>query len=291
MKNFADRLIEAIEQKGNPCMVGLDPRLDQIPDFIKKDDTKNALFEFNKMTIEAIHDLVPTIKLQFAFYIQHGTAGVEAFRKSIDYAKEKGLIVVIDAKSNDIGSTAEAYANAFIGPAFDADAVTVTPYLGRDGITPFVNICKENGKGIFILVKTSNQSSGDFQDKILKETDKEVYQSVAQMVDELGKGVMGERGYSSIGAVVGATYPEEAKVLRKLMPQAMFLVPGYGAQGGTGGDTVPCFNEDKLGAVIHSSRGIIFTKDLGILREDYSAFVRANTEKMIADIHAALQSR
>ncbi len=291
MKNFADRLIGEIEKKGNPCMVGLDPRVEQIPHFIAG-DIESKLVEFNTIIIDAVQDLVPTVKLQFAFYIQYGVAGINAFKKSIEYAKEKGLIVVIDAKSNDIGSTAEAYANTFIGNCFDADAVTVNPYLGSDGLIPFVKLCKEQGKGIFILVKTSNESSGDFQDKILKDTEKnteeEMYKTVARMVNELGTDVVGEKGYSSIGAVVGATYPEQASVLRKLMPKALFLVPGYGAQGGTAEGTVPCFNADKLGAVIHSSRGIIFTKDLDISRADYSALVRANTEKMIAEIHSVL---
>lgn len=265
-------------------MVGLDPRPDNIPNFINKEKVGDALFEYNKIIIDSIYDLVPVIKIQFAFYIEHGAEGVEAFKNTIMYAKEKGLLVVIDSKSNDIGSTAEAYANAFIGDAFDADAVTVTPYLGSDGIMPFIKICKEKGKGIFILVKTSNSSSGEFQDKILKDTDKEMYESVAKMVDELGKDLVGESGYSSIGAVVGATYPEQASVLRKLIPQSLFLVPGYGAQGGTAIDTLPCFNEGTLGAIIHSSRGIIFTNDLNISKEEYSKFVRENTEKMVTDI-------
>ncbi len=284
MQNFADKLINEIKKKGNPCMVGLDPRLDHVPNFINKESISNALFEYNKIIIDSVCDLIPVIKIQFAFYIEHGACGVEAFKNTILYAKEKGLLVVIDSKSNDIGSTAEAYANAFIGEVFDGDAVTVTPYLGSDGIMPFIKICKEKCKGIFILVKTSNKSSGDFQDKVLKDTDKEMYESVASMVNTLGSDLVGESGYSSIGAVVGATYPEQAKVLRKLMPQSLFLVPGYGAQGGTAVDTLPCFNEDKFGAIIHSSRGIIFTNDINISKEDYSKFVRGNTEKMIADI-------
>lgn len=288
MQNFADKLINEIKKKGNPCMVGLDPRLDHIPNFINKESTSSALFKYNKIIIDSVCDLIPVIKIQFAFYIEHGVEGVEAFKNTILYAKEKGLLVVIDSKSNDIGSTAEAYANAFIGSTFGADAVTVTPYLGSDGIIPFVKICKEKGKGIFILVKTSNKSSGDFQDKILKDTDKEMYESVASMVNSLGSDLIGESGYSSIGAVVGATYPEQAKVLRKLMPKALFLVPGYGAQGGTAVDTLPCFNEDKLGAIMHSSRGIIFTNDLDMSKEEYSKFVRENTEKMITDIKSVL---
>jgi orotidine-5'-phosphate decarboxylase len=289
MKNFADRLIGEIQKKGNPCMVGLDPRLDQIPNFIPKDNIEDTLFEFNKIIIEQVADLIPAVKLQFAFYIQHGLAGINAFKKSIDFAKEKGLIVVIDAKSNDIGSTAEAYANAFLGNAFNADALTVSPFLGRDSIEPFIKMCRENDKGIFILVKTSNPGSGDFQNLILKGSEKAVYINLATMVDELGNDLIGETGYSAIGAVVGATYPQEASILRALMPKAIFLVPGYGVQGGTAEDTVPCFNVDKLGATVHSSRGIIFTKDLDISKEDYKAFVRANTEKMIADINSVLK--
>lgn len=305
MQNFADRLIGEIKKKGNPCMVGLDPRLEQIPKFIfdgilssdKDEIVEIALREFNKIIIESVADLVPTVKLQIAFYEQYGIPGMKAFKETIKIAKEHGLIVVVDAKRNDLGLTSEAYANAFLGKTnilgsmesiYDVDCITVTPYLGSDGLIPFVKACKEYGKGIFILVKTSNPSSGEFQDKIMKDTDKEMYQSVAKMVDELGKDLVGESGYSSIGAVVGATYPEQAKVLRILMPKALFLVPGYGAQGGTAEGTLPCFNADKLGAVVNSSRGIVATDNLDMDKQDYTLFVRANTEKMIADINSVL---
>lgn len=288
-------------------MVGLDPHLESIPKFIfesilssdKDEIVEIALREFNKIIIESVADLIPTIKIQIAFYEQYGIPGLKAFKETIRVAKEHGLLVVVDGKRNDIGFTSEAYANAFLGKTnilgsmesiFDADALTVTPYLGSDGLIPFVNVCKKYGKGIFILVKTSNPSSGEFQDQILKETDKEVYQAMAKVVNELGKDLIGEKGYSSVGAVVGATYPEQASVLRNLMPNAIILVPGYGAQGGTAKDTLPCFNEDTMGAIIHSSRGIIFTNDLDMSKEEYSKFVRGNIEKMILDINSALSN-
>lgn len=307
MQNFADRLIEAIKAKGNPCIIGLDPRFELIPhsffndveDKTKNEIIEDVLFDFNACTIDEIKDLVPGVKLQSAFYEQYGVPGMWAFKRSITYAKEAGLLVVIDAKRNDIGSTAEAYANAFIGRSrildtedaiFDGDAVTVSPFLGRDSVTPFVEAAKKYGKGIFVLVKTSNPGSGDLQDLVVPPNNEPLYKNLARMVDELGKDVIGESGYSSIGAVVGATYPAQAAELRAIMPKAIFLVPGYGAQGGTAEDTVPCFNSDKLGAIVNSSRAITFThSDLKISRDDYGGLVRSNTEKMIADITGVLK--
>lgn len=307
MQNFADRLIEAIKAKGNPCIIGLDPRFELIPhsffndveDKTKNEIIEDVLFDFNACIIDEIKDLVPGVKLQSAFYEQYGVPGMWAFKRSITYAKEAGLLVVIDAKRNDIGSTAEAYANAFIGRSrildtedaiFDGDAVTVSPFLGRDSVTPFVEAAKKYGKGIFVLVKTSNPGSGDLQDLVVPPNNEPLYKNLARMVDELGKDVIGESGYSSIGAVVGATYPAQAAELRAIMPKAIFLVPGYGAQGGTAEDTVPCFNSDKLGAIVNSSRAITFThSDLKISRDDYGGLVRSNTEKMIADITGVLK--
>lgn len=272
--NLADRLLYAIDDKKNPSVVGLDPRLWRIPDHLKqkaKEETDNpfkaagkAILEFNKGIIDAIHDIVPAVKPQVAFYEKYGAEGIKAFKETIDYAKNKGLIVIEDVKRNDIGSTAKAYASAHLGevdiidgkiPSFDGDMVTVNPYLGSDGIDPFLDICKENSRGIFVLDKTSNPSSSELQDLVTKD-DKKIYEVMAELINEWGEDLVGERGYSSVGAVVGATYPEEAERLREIMHNNLFLVPGYGSQGGTADDVIPCFNEDGYGAIVNSSRGI-----------------------------------
>ncbi len=307
MENFADRLIAAIREKGNPCIIGLDPRFDLIPksffDDVEDKSTseilEDVLLDFNSSIIDEVKDLVPAVKLQSAFYEQYGVPGIWAMKRSIAYAKQAGLLVVVDAKRNDIGSTAEAYANAYIGKTkileteeavFGADCITVSPFLGRDSLTPFIEACKKYGTGIFILVKTSNPGSRDLQNLALAESGMTLYEHIALLVDELGRDLVGKHGYSSIGAVVGATHPEQAAALRKLMPKTMFLVPGYGAQGGTSEDTLPCFNEDKLGAIVHSARAITFAHtDINISREEYLTLVRENTEKMIADITGVLK--
>ncbi len=272
--NLADRLLYAIDDKKNPSVVGLDPRLWRIPDHLKqkaKEETDDpfkaagkAILEFNKGIIDAIHDIVPAVKPQVAFYEKYGAEGIKAFKETIDYAKNKGLIVIEDVKRNDIGSTAKAYASAHLGkvdsidgkiPSFDGDMVTVNPYLGSDGIDPFLDICKENSRGIFVLDKTSNPSSSELQDLVTKD-DKKIYEVMAELINEWGEDLVGERGYSCVGAVVGATYPEEAERLREIMHNNLFLVPGYGSQGGTADDVIPCFNEDGYGAIVNSSRGI-----------------------------------
>lgn len=272
--HFADRLIEEIQKKGTSICVGLDPRLEQIPSFLRisvppKAATSHSqaiaecFLEFNKGIIDAVSDLVPAVKPQFAFYLQYGFSGIWAFEETCRYAQKKGLIVIADAKCNDIGSTAQAYAQAFL-VSFDCDAVTVNPYLGFDGIKPFVEVCKKRGKGIFVLVKTSNHSSGDLQDRVT-ENHLRNYEVMAHFLESWGADEIGKSGYTSIGAVVGATYPAEAAKLRKLMPHVYFLVPGYGAQGGRAKDVKACFNKDGLGALINSGRDIIFawekTKD------------------------------
>lgn len=281
-KNFADQLIEAIKKKGNPICVGLDPRLEQIPDFllakIQKDSdlsptemAATALLEFNKGIIDAVADLVPVVKPQIAFYEIYGADGIRAYQQTLKYAKEKGVLTIADAKRNDIGSTAAAYAQSFLGeveifpgtenevvaPIFDADSLTINAYLGWDGVRPFVEECEKYDRGLFVLVKTSNKSSGDLQDLVMDDG-RAVYEIMGHYVDSWGADYIGESGYSLIGAVVGATYPEEAKKLRRIMPNSIFLVPGYGAQGGGAEDVAPCFNADGLGAIINSSRGIIF---------------------------------
>lgn len=263
-----DRLIEKIIKCKNHTVVGLDPRYDFVPAYIKEEALEKhkdyaeavgeAFFLYNKELIDNIYDIVPAVKPQIAFYEQYGVAGMKSFQRSCDYAKEKGLIVIADAKRGDIGSTAEAYSEAHLGDkeySFNADLLTVNPYLGTDSLEPFIKDCKENEKGIFVLVKTSNKSSGDLQDLVCN--GKTIYEHVADIVVNLGKEHIGKNGYNFVGAVVGATYREEGAKLRKHMKNSYFLVPGYGAQGGTAEDVVDCFNEDGLGAIVNSSRGII----------------------------------
>ena len=260
MKNAIDNLIEKIKEKNNPTVIGLDPRYDMIPNCIKNkygQDLKgvaDAIIEFNKDLIDAVYDIIPAIKPQIAFYEMFGVEGIRAFEETCKYAKSKDLVVIADMKRGDIGTTAEAYSNAAIGRTtigeefqkiFDVEFVTVNPYLGTDGIKPFVEDCKKYGKGIFVLVKTSNKSSGELQDLETKDGEK-IYEKVAKLVNEWGKDLIGENGYSSISAVVGATYPEQLKELREKMPHSYFLIPGYGAQGGKAADIVLGFDENGI---------------------------------------------
>lgn len=303
--HFADRLAEQIKAKKSTVCVGLDPRLEQIPTFIrqkhfKKYDNKltaaaEAIIEFNKGIIDAVHDLVPIVKPQIAFYELFGSEGVRAFEETLWYARDKGVMTLADIKRGDIGSTAEAYAKAYLGKlklfgeevfGFDVDAVTVTPYLGWDGIKPFIEEARINGKGVFILAKTSNPSSGDFQDLEIKDTGNTVYELMAHYVDSWGADDLGECGYSFVGAVVGATYPGQAKKLRALMPSSFFLVPGYGAQGGTAKDVRCCFGADGFGAIVNSSRGIIYAWENSdvFTEKDYAEAARKATKEMIKDL-------
>ena len=268
-----DKLIAKIKATDAPIVVGLDPMLNYIPNYIKEaafkeygetlEGAAEAVWQYNKGIVDAIYDLVPAVKPQVAMYEQFGIPGLVAFYKTVQYCKEKGLIVIGDIKRGDIGSTSAAYATGHIGKViigantfepFGEDFVTVNPYLGTDGVKPFVDECKKNDKGLFILVKTSNPSSGEFQDRIID--GRPLYEYVGEKVVEWGADCMSGE-YSNIGAVVGATYPEQGKILRKLMPKTFILVPGYGAQGGKGADLAHFFNEDGLGAIINSSRGII----------------------------------
>jgi orotidine-5'-phosphate decarboxylase len=274
MRNFADRLVDAVDERKNPSVIGLDPDFSKIPSFLKEkhkgrgdpfDAAASCMLDFNKGIIDAVKDVVPAVKLQSAFYEQYGPPGVRAFAETASYAKKCGLITIGDVKRNDIGNTSAAYSAAYLGrsalfgsseAAFDLDAITVNPYLGSDGIKPFLADAKDWGKGIFVLVKTSNPSSSEIQD--LSCGGRKVYERVAGLVHEWGRDLRGEGDFSSVGAVVGATYPEEAKKLRRIMPQAIFLVPGYGSQGGKAADVVPCFNELGRGALVHSARDVIF---------------------------------
>ncbi len=266
-------LVDKIRKMEAPIVVGLDPMLSYVPGFLLQRAIKEqgetleaaaeAVWQYNKGIVDAVCDIVPAVKPQIAMYEQFGIPGLQAFQKTVDYCKEKGLVVIGDVKRGDIGSTSAAYAAGHIGKvqvgskrlaAFDEDFITVNPYLGTDGIKPFIDVCKEEKKGLFILVKTSNPSSGEFQDQ--KIDGKPLYEMVGEHVAKWGEECMGD-SYSYVGAVVGATYPEMGKILRSVMPKTYILVPGYGAQGGTAKDLVPYFDEDGLGAIVNSSRGII----------------------------------
>ncbi len=311
---FIDLLIDAIKEKDNPTVVGLDPKLDFIPQFIKEKAFKEhgvnlkgaaqAIIEFNKGLIDALYDIVPAVKPQLAYYEMYGIEGLMAFEQTVKYAKEKGMIVIADGKRNDIGSTAESYSAGFLGktlisedvlqPVFDADALTVNPYLGVDGIKPFIDDCKKYQKGIFVLVKTSNKSSGQLQD-ILTDKGKSIYEIVAELVEEWGKSLRGKYGYSSVGAVVGATYPNQAKILRKAMKHAYILVPGYGAQGGTARDVAHSFDGEGLGAIVNASRSIMcaYTSDNWKDQysvEKYAEASRAEAIRMRDDINSAIKA-
>ena len=268
-----EKLVSRIKKLEAPIVVGLDPTLNFVPKFLldkainEKGETleaaADAIFAFNKEIVDTVYDLIPAVKPQIAMYEQFGIPGLMAFKKTLDYCHEKGLLVIGDAKRGDIGSTSTAYAIGHLGKVkigsteiapIDADFLTINPYMGSDSVVPFVEECKKNDKGLFILVKTSNPSSGEFQDQ--KVGEKAIYELVGKKVDEWGLDTVKE-GYSDVGAVVGATYPEMGKVLREIMPKAYILVPGYGAQGGTAAELKPFFNKDGLGAIVNSSRGII----------------------------------
>lgn len=305
------KLISNIQKTNTPIVVGLDPMLSYIPEHIQKkayaefgetlEGAAEAVWQYNKEIVDCTYDLIPAVKPQIAMYEQFGIEGLKAYKKTVDYCKEKGLVVIGDVKRGDIGSTSAAYAVGHLGKvqvgsrtyaAFDEDFATVNPYLGTDGIKPFLDVCRQEKKGIFILVKTSNPSSGEFQDQLID--GKPLYELVGEHVAKWGEECMGDT-YSYVGAVVGATYPEMGKVLRKIMPKSFILVPGYGAQGGKGKDLVHFFNEDGLGAIVNSSRGIIAAykqeKYAKFGAEHFGEASRAAVEDMAADIAQALESR
>ncbi|WP_440322608.1 orotidine-5'-phosphate decarboxylase [Laedolimicola sp.] len=307
-----DKLIAKIQKTGAPIVVGLDPMLNYIPEHIQKkafaeygetlEGAAEAIWQFNKEIVDKTYDLIPAVKPQIAMYEQFGIEGLKAYKKTIDYCKSKDLVVIGDIKRGDIGSTSAAYAVGHLGKVqvgskcyvpFDEDFATVNPYLGSDGVKPFIEVCKEENKGLFILVKTSNPSSGEFQDQLVN--GRPLYELVGEKVAQWGEEHVGQSGYSYIGAVVGATYPEMGAVLRKLMPKTFILVPGYGAQGGKGKDLVNFFNEDGLGAIVNSSRGIIAAykqeKYAKFGAENFGDASRAAVEDMVADISGALNAR
>ena len=307
-----NKLIAKIQKTGAPIVVGLDPMLNYIPEHIQKkafaeygetlEGAAEAIWQFNKEIVDKTYDLIPAVKPQIAMYEQFGIEGLKAYKKTIDYCKSKDLVVIGDIKRGDIGSTSAAYAVGHLGKVqvgskcyvpFDEDFATVTPYLGSDGVKPFIEVCKEENKGLFILVKTSNPSSGEFQDQLVN--GRPLYELVGEKVAQWGEEHVGQSGYSYIGAVVGATYPEMGATLRKLMPKTFILVPGYGAQGGKGKDLVNFFNEDGLGAIVNSSRGIIAAykqeKYAKFGAENFGDASRAAVEDMVADISGALNAR
>ena len=303
-----NQLVQKIQKTKAPICVGLDPMLNYIPSHIIQkafaeygetlEGAAEAVWQYNKEIVDHTYDLIPSVKPQIAMYEQFGIEGLKAYAKTVEYCQQKGLIVIGDVKRGDIGSTSSAYAVGHLGKVkvgsnicsgFNTEFITVNPYLGTDGVKPFVDVCNEQDKGIFVLVKTSNPSSGEFQDKLID--GRPLYELVAEKVVEWGDASM-DGAYSNVGAVVGATYPEMSKILRKLMPRTYFLVPGYGAQGGTAQDLKHCFNEDGLGAIVNSSRGII----AAYKQEKYSKFgpehfaeaSRQAVIDMIADINSVL---
>ena len=305
-----NKLINKIQKTKAPIVVGLDPMLSYVPEHIQKkafdefgetlEGAAEAIWQFNKEIVDKTYDLIPAVKPQIAMYEQFGIEGLKAYKKTVDYCKSKDLVVIGDIKRSDIGSTSAAYATGHLGKVqvgsktyagFDEDFATVNPYLGSDGVKPFIDVCKQEKKGLFILVKTSNPSSGEFQDQLIN--GKPLYEMVGEKVAQWGEDHMGD-SYSYIGAVVGATYSEQGEILRKVMPKSFILVPGYGAQGGKGKDLVHFFNEDGLGAIVNSSRGII----AAYKQEAYAKFgaenfgdaSRAAVEAMIADIQGALDA-
>ena len=298
-----DTLIKRIIETKCPVCVGLDTMLDYVPDDYLRGDNTDLLtfaarnvFEFNRAVIDKIADVVPCVKVQSAYYEMYGYRGVETFYKTIQYAKDKGLIVIADAKRNDIGSTAAAYSSAYLGRVrihgeeiapFDADFLTVNGYLGTDGIKPFLDDCSQYKKGIFVLVKTSNPSSGELQD--MEVDGKPVFEHMANMVDRWGGGMIGKYGYSSVGAVIGATYPEQAKMLRERHKNLFVLIPGYGAQGATAQDILPNFDENGLGGIVNSSRAILTAyKKEKYCRLNFADAARAASLDMKEDIMSAL---
>lgn len=297
MKNAIDILIDKIKETNNPTVMGLDPRYDMIPNCIKEkyDETlegiSKAIIEFNKRLIDATFDIIPAVKPQIAFYEMYGLDGMKAFEETCRYAKEKEMTVIADIKRGDIGTTAKAYSNAFLGRTkignreekiYDVDFVTLNPYMGKDSIKPFLEDCKKYNKGVFILVKTSNPSSGDLQDVKL-ENGEEVYLKGAKLIEEWGEDLIGEYGYSSASAVVGATYPKQLEEIRKVAKHSYFLIPGYGAQGGKAEDIAYGFDKNGLGGIVNASRSLMFAYKTDLWKEKYNEeeFEKATREEAI----------
>jgi len=308
--HFADRLCAAIARKGNAVVVGLDPRLESLPAELlaacreaygaSTRAAGEALWQFNRAIIDAVHDLVPAVKPQLAFYERYGLEGLQAYVRTVRHARAAGLLVIADAKRNDIGPTAVAYAKGFLGTTrlfeqtvagdFEADALTVNAFLGRDGIQPFIDQAQQHDRGLFVLVKTSNASSGEIQD--VPVAGRPLYEHLAELVTAWGAASRGSCGYSAVGAVVGATYPEQARRLRDLMPHTIFLLPGYGTQGATATDVVGCFDARGYGAIVNASRSIDFAfRTPPYAAMPYAAAARAATLQMIHELRQALEKK
>lgn len=307
MKNAMDLLIEKIQKTNNPTVMGLDPRYDMLPECIRKkyssdlDGACDAILEFNKCLIDATYDIVPAVKPQIAFYEMFGIKGLEVFQKTCNYAKSKGMMVIADIKRGDIGTTAAGYSNAFLGKTpigdesysiYDVDFITLNPYLGIDSVKPFIDDAKKYNKGMFILVKTSNKSSGELQD-LKVEDGKAIYEKVAELVNSWGEELIGETGYSSVSAVVGATYPMQIEILRKIMPKAYFLIPGYGAQGGKAEDIALGFDKNGLGGIVNASRSLMCAYKSenwkGTFEEaDFAKATRAEAIRMRDELNSAI---
>lgn len=310
MQNAMDKLINKIKELDNPTVMGLDPRYDMIPTCITNkypktiDGACDAILEFNKALIDATYDIIPAIKPQIAFYEMFGTKGIEVFKETCEYAREKGMIVIADIKRGDIGSTAAGYSNAYLGKTplldleeaiFDVDFVTINPYLGIDGVKPFIEDCKKYGKGVFIIDKTSNPSSGELQDLKL-ENGRTIYEEVATLIEKWGEDLRGEYGYSSISSVVGATYPEQLQSLRKLASHTFFLIPGYGAQGGKAEDIALGFDENGVGGIVNASRSLMcaYKKDMWkeqFSEEEFASATRAEAIRMRDEINSAVKNK
>ena len=307
MKNAIDRLIDKIKETGNPTVMGLDPRYEMLPECVTNKYPKTlegaaqAIIEYNKALVDETCDIIPAIKPQIAFYEMFGVPGMKAFEETCKYAKEKGMIVIVDAKRGDIGSTAAGYSNAYLGKTkigdmeeaiFDVDFITVNPYMGTDCVKPFIEDCKKYNKGLFILVKTSNPSSGELQD-IKLESGEEVYTNVANLVEKWGEELRGEYNYSSIAAVVGATYPKQLEDIRKTAPHTFFLIPGYGAQGGKPEDIALGFDKNGLGGIVNASRSLMCAYKSDRCKDefqesDYAKATRAEAIRMKEELNSVL---
>ena len=307
MKNIIDILIEKIKETGNPTVMGLDPRYEMLPKCVTEkypttlEGVAKAIVEYNKALIDATCDIIPAIKPQIAFYEMYGIPGMQAFKETCEYAKQKGMIVIADIKRGDIGSTAQGYSNAYLGKnkigdkeesIYDIDFVTVNPYMGTDCVKPFIEDCKKYNKGLFILVKTSNPSSGELQDLKL-ENGEEVYTRVAKLVENWGEELRGEYNYSSIAAVVGATYPEQLKQIRETAPHTYFLIPGYGAQGGKVEDIALGFDQNGLGGIVNASRSLMCAYKADKWKDkfeekDYAQATRAEALRMKEELNSVI---
>ena len=310
MKNAMDVLIEKIKECDNPTVIGVDTRYDMVPECVRKKystDLKgmcNAMLEYSKALIDATYDIIPAVKLQSAYFEMYGVKGIKLYKEMIDYCKEKGMVVMADVKRGDIGSTSAGYSRAYLGKnmidekeqaIFDVDFATVNPYMGSDCVMPFVEDCKKYNKGIFVLVKTSNKSSGEIQD-VKAEDGEEIYKKVAKLVNTWGSELIGENGYSSVSAVVGATYPKQLQELRELMPHSYFLIPGYGAQGGKAEDIALGFDKNGLGGIVNATRSLMcaYKSDLWkdkFAEEDYAKATRAEAIRMRDELNSAIKSK